>query len=82
MSRRRMRSPKNSAETANTTTTCRAFMIVTLAMVVYFTAVMNRPTVAPMESPPHNECRMPARVTGVRRTASTTVTTIAYSRNR
>ena len=52
-------------------------MIVTLAMVVNCTAVMNRPSVAPMESPPHNECRMPARVTGVPRTASTTAITVA-----
>ena len=82
MSRRRMRSPKNNAETTETTTTCRAVMMVTFAMVVSCTATMNRPVTAPNERPPHNECLMPARVTGVRRTASTVTITTAYSRNR
>ena len=77
MSRRRMRSPKNNAETTETTTTCRAVMIVTLAMVVSWTATMNRPVTAPNERPPHNECRIPARVMGVRRAASTVTITIA-----
>ena len=75
MSRRLMRSPNKSADTTATTTSCRALMMVTFAMVVSLTAVMNRPTTVPNERPPHNECRMPARVIGVRLTASTVAIT-------